>query len=654
MRLDTVRVINYKCIFDSGAFSIAPVTCFVGRNESGKSALLEAIYKLNPVRQEDLDFDPRKVYPRHLYRRYKERAEAGSSGEPVVAARFELSPDDCTALENALGPRVLLSKFVVFAKYYGRRPTMQVSINESSIVRHLLSQSSLSSSEKRPLRLCETIARLRDSLSKVDSPSDAQSALLESVERQFPDANAGMAAIRVLDPRLPKFVYFASYNTLPGEIALDVVLDKSKRGDALTFDEAMFLALLGLAKTDPEALRDNSNLEEYIRTLEIASDRITEEIVAYWSQSRHLSVQFRVDSGTPTARGGRRFHTRILDSRYMSSFNVEDRSSGFVWFFSFLVWMSHVRRVYGDNVIVLLDEPGLSLHARAQADLLRYIRDRLQPRFQVMYTTHSPFMVDVEDFLGTRTVRDVSEAGMLLGTKVEDKVFAKDKDTVLPLQAALGYDVAQTLFLGGHMLVVEGPSDLLYLKWASRQLRMRDRAYLDTRWVVCPVGGIDKMRSFVALFGGNRLHVAVLADFHSGDKNKVRELRDSGLLKKGHVLTMDTYASASEGDIEDLLGRRIYVPLVNSCYGLDDDRRVPLVRNEGETRRLVEEVTDHFRALPADVESFDHYTPARHLSEHPEVAERDSDALMAALERFERLFVDLNSLLPAASVGQEE
>ena len=79
-----------------------------------------------------------------------------------------------------------------------------------------------------------------------------------------------------------------------------------------------------------------------------------------------------------------------------------------------------MERTYGDRLIILLDEPGLSLHGKAQGDLLRYIKEKLLPKYQVIYTTHSPFMIDTDNILSVRTVEDVTaEGGAALGTKVE-------------------------------------------------------------------------------------------------------------------------------------------------------------------------------------------------------------------------------------------
>lgn len=124
----------------------------------------------------------------------------------------------------------------------------------------------------------------------------------------------------------------------------------------------------------------------------------------------------------------------------------------------------------------------------------------------------------------------------------------------------MGYDLTQTLFVGEHCLLVEGSSDLLYIQWACDQLRQQGRAALDSRWTVTPCGGITKVPSFMALFGGSNLHVAVLTDHGAGDKRKVRDLRESDLLRDGHVFTADMFAEGSRGeaDVEDIIGRDGY------------------------------------------------------------------------------------------------
>ncbi|MCY4375196.1 MAG: hypothetical protein OXC31_15665 [Spirochaetaceae bacterium] len=99
-----------------------------------------------------------------------------------------------------------------------------------------------------------------------------------------------------------------------------------------------------------------------------------------------------------------------------------------------------------------------------------------------------------------------------------------EADTLFPLQGALGYEATQSLFVGEHTLLVEGPSDILYLHALSRALDTRGRTGLDSRWTMCPAGGIDRIMPFVSLFAGKDLHIAVLADQAQGAKGKVNRI----------------------------------------------------------------------------------------------------------------------------------
>ena len=132
-----------------------------------------------------------------------------------------------------------------------------------------------------------------------------------------------------------------------------------------------------------------TEFEPLIAELEAVENRITSEIFRYWSQNKHLKVKFSFDAGRPgdppPLNSGWVFRTRIENSRHGVSVPFDERSTGFVWFFSFLVWFSQLQKHYGDNLFLLLDEPGLSLHGKAQGDLVRYFNDRIVPQSPLIY-----------------------------------------------------------------------------------------------------------------------------------------------------------------------------------------------------------------------------------------------------------------------------
>lgn len=646
MFLKSARVENFKCIEDSGPFSLKPVTCLVGKNEAGKSALIEALYKLNPDVEEKGEFDDLLEYPRRKYSSYKERREREPAN--VLTTEWELDRDDLEALEQALGPDVLESNVVVISKGYDNESHYKIQVNELKMVENCLERSLLWRNELKPLQGVRTIAELIDKLESKQSLSDRHKAFLKTLKESFPNNDPEEKVISILNENLPIFIYFAEFFRMDGKVSMSD-LAKQKNAGTLTMRQRIFIALLELVRTSPEDLNNIGKFEELKAELEAVSVRLSQEIFDYWSQNKYLEVEFDFaharPEDPPPFNEGWVFHTRIENTRHRVSVSFDERSAGFTWFFSFLVWFSQLKSNYGERLIVLLDDPGLSLHARAQADLLRYIKEKLSPHYQVIYTTHSPFMIDPDDLPSSvRTVEDVvTEEGEIQGTKVGDKVLATDPDTIFPLQAALGYDITQTLFVGKHNLLVEGPSDLLYLKWFSRTLQEMGRESLDPRWIIVICGGIGKVGSFMRLFKSSDLHVAVFTDYHTGLKNKVRSLVELNLLRASHVFSADMFVDKNEADVEDLLGRGFYVSLVNECYSSDKFEELPEEKPEDAPDRVLLEVESHFKTLPIE---FDHYAPAQFLTENVtkfrSVLSKHNDAL----ERFERLFRELNALLP--------
>src|SRR5260370_34415056 len=184
-------------------------------------------------------------------------------------------------------------------------------------------------------------------------------------------------------------------------------------------------------------------------------------------------------------RSGNNIWSSVYDSKHRVTTDIGVRSRGFVWFFSFLAWYSR-QKATKQKLILLLDEPGLYLHAKAQADLLRYFEAELKQSHQLIYSTHSPFMVDSNHFDRVRIVQDRSiDADTALptdqdGTKVFVDVLEATSDSLFPLQGALGNEIYQTLFIGPNSL--EGVSDLLYLQAVSPILGKPSNTALDPRW----------------------------------------------------------------------------------------------------------------------------------------------------------------------------
>ena len=643
MRLIGLQVKNYKCIEDTEAFAISDLTCLAGKNESGKTAILTALYRLNPVDADEHDFNATMEYPRQRYSEFQE----GSEPSEVLVTEWELDAEDLASVEAVVGTGAMKSNTVKIKRGYENKQTWLLGLDERVVLSNLADRHKLTDAARKRLLETKQLDAAIAALKASGPTTKGEKALLDEVG-EYRNERVALGVIDVLSPRVPKFLYFPDYESLPGRVAVNELAPKLENDQPLDMGEKLFVALLSLVGTTVAEIKDTQLSEELDARLEAVRNRLTKEIFEFWSQNRQLRVDFRYSPGLPQDdppfNSGYVFRTRIENLRHGVSVSFDERSAGFIWFFSFLIWFSQMKEEYGDRLVILLDEPGLNLHGKAQADLLRYLKERLiSKEYQVIYTTHSPFMIDVDDLLGVRTVEDVVGAdGVAVGTKVGDQVLSTDPDTIFPLRAALGYDITQSLFVGENCLLVEGPSDLLYLRWASNALSEAGRPALSSRWTITPVGGIDKMRSFAALFGGNNLHVALLADHRKGVKGKVRELRER-ILEESRVMTADAYAGQPEADIEDILGAEFYVGLVNRCYDLDGPAAVEA---PGAGAPVMPHVEAHFRTLPPDAPEFDHFRPAAFLIERWGDLRGDLPDADGALARMEGFFVDANAALP--------
>ncbi len=650
MILESVRVENFKCVDDSTEFSTRSMTALVGKNESGKTALLKALYRINPVLPSDGLFADTE-YPRRRWAGYRERRQ--KAPDRVTTTVWRLEDPDLEALAAVLGPDTLVSPRVTVSKGYDNRLRWQVEVDERRVVAHLVRGAQLDAADLKSLWAVTTVAELSRILQHLEAASPAQAALLFEIQQRFPHGAVDERAIAVLEPRLPKFLYFAEYHRLPSEISIDDLVRRRASGQ-LTVVDHVFLALLEMANTTPEDLSTIDQFEYLVAELESASQRVSRDVLEYWSQDRGLEVDFRCDAARPSdpppLNTGYVLRMRIRNRRHNVTLGFDERSTGFVWFFSFLVWLSHIRRARTTDYVILLDEPGLGLHARAQMDLMRFVREQLLPAYQVIYTTHTPFMIDPEHLDGVRTVEDASAGGQVLGTKVGDRFLSSDPDTLFPIRAALAYDVARRAVVASQTVLLDRPSDVLYLKWFSRELELQGREHLDPDWSLVPIGGLDSIAPFATLFASEAHRIVVLTDGLMTHPRRLEGLWERGILQFGRILRPAIYLEHDQEDaqVEDLLGRELYRHLVTGCYRLQESAVLAGAfddRPDARPSRLVAEVERHFASLPPWAPRFDSFGPASYLFEHTAELRGTMPGLDEALGRFEKLFHDLNSFL---------
>jgi hypothetical protein len=659
--LQTIKVTNFRSVEDSGDLKLENVTCLVGKNEARKSAILQAVAGLHPDGLTPIVYNKERDYPRRFLTEYKTRHSDKEA--IVVTSIWELEAAEQKLITAEFGDAALTcSQITILRRYDSPKPEWILPFVFGKALEHLQDEEELDGSERGALRGLTNTAAVIAALAGLPSRTDKQERLLARLQ-QYPSADMEQKVQSLLEPSLPRFMYFSYYDRMSGQVQVQQLKQDRDQGVLGRDDKAgdgVFLDFLEYAGTSVEEIEAASTYESLNARCEAASNRITQQIFEYWSQNTALEIEVRVtraEQNDPAPfNAGTIVRARVKNNLHKVTVPFSERSAGFIWFFSFIVKFAEVRKTAG-KVILLLDEPGLSLHGKAQGDLLRYFAEKLAPDHQIIYSAHSPFMVPPDNLASVRIVEDVVtqvRPGRFepLGTKIREDVLSTDPDTIFPLQGALGYEITQTLFIGKHTLLVEGPSDIVYLQCLSAALKRRSKVGLDPRWTMCPSGGIDKIHAFVSLFKGNALDVAVLTDQGAGEKSKIERLRASKVLEAGRVFSIAEQLDKTEADIEDILEPGLLAEIVNQAYVIPDSHKLSaraLLDCDPSTTRLVKKLEAAFKLMPSQVAEFDHFTPADWLIRNPSVLDKDTSQVQVTLERAEKLFVLLNGLLAGPS-----
>lgn len=637
MKLKSARIRMFRNILDSTEVKIEEkVTCLVGKNESGKSAFLNALWRLKPARVKP-EFAIHDHYPAWLEKRHRNEGVNQKEFEPVEVC-LEWEPADVKAVEEKFGAGVVAAGTTLrLWKNYSNALRWESGCNEQQAVKNFVGKNPVPDAQQAAYaalaefmalkeRLATDVEESKDAAEDHKLFTNAQSALKALLGEK---CNFGDAVRAVAEPRLPEFFYFAEYSKLPYSVKIQDVL----KNDKLSESDATARALLMLGGTEKDYMLD-PEYERRKRELENVANVLTDDVNNYWSQNPELRVQPDITQRTVSNQQGQQsvldeMKLRIWDNRHSLSLAFNEHSAGFQWFFSFLAAFSEYEH-RDPPVVILLDEPAVGLHAKAQADFLRFIEERLTKRCQVIYTTHSPFMVQPGKL---ERVRLVEDRGKQEGSVLSSDVLTRDRDTLFPLQGALGYDLVQHLFVAENNVVVEGTSDYAYLKLISDFLGAKGgRTSLDPKWSIVPVGGADLIPTFVALLG-NHLKVTVLVDSRKEGHQKLERMAKDGYLEKQRIILVGDILGRKTGDIEDLFEEDEYLGLYNKAFGKAIKAK-DLKGNDPIVARI---------ARHEGVERFDHGRAA-------DVMLRDREAVLSTLsdstlKRFEDLFGRINKTL---------
>lgn len=584
MKLEKCRIQNYRCITDSGWVDFDDIAVIVGRNESGKSSFLKALWRLNPYNATGYNID--REWP-------SGRRKEKSPTKIVVEAVFSFSEGEQNEIsaihESAKGiTSVQISRN--YGGEYGHQFSPQMPSTEHGVgwvvdllnsqlaelpdgfSEHFATQyetvfSSLvaevrdgGGSDRALTGLRELKEKLPEFRHPSNPPHQQDQNAIPSLSKQMDKVVSEIEAtpmMRVVDwvhKHLPTFIYMDDYRTFVGSAQLDEVQKHRKEKKLRPEEETiiMIMEMAGLDLDEEVAKGNQEDREQRMLDMNDASNTLTAQISERWSQ-RKYQVVFQAD--------GQHFMTFVKDQSDKGLVPLEERSKGFQWFFSFDMHFMYETDGNFSNAIILLDEPGLHLHAAAQRDLLERMKAYAKDN-QLIYTTHLPFMIDLKRLDNIYVAEEIPKEG----TKVHKNWATADKDARFTLQAALGLSWSQSLFVGQYNLVVEGVDDYWFLTTISTLLEEAGEGGLDPDLVITPAGGASKVAYVGTILHGQELKVAVLLDSDPAGEQASEQLVHQWILDEDMVVMVGDAIGSKPCALEDLFGETYYIAKVQEAY----------------------------------------------------------------------------------------
>lgn len=578
--LTKYRIQNFRSIIDSDWIDTFENTCMIGTNESGKTNLLVGLWKLNPANNEEIV--PLIDYPRKNYVDY-----AKTNGEEIfVSAYYTINDSGRDLVKKLIKKEILLPIVETPPKQENdeaagepekQSPTTEMVefLDEQEVSEILISR-------KFNGNYVFEFPKMKE-----------ENVTLLNITKEIQDQILNI---------IPKFVYYSDYGNLDSEIYLPHVIANFQRTDlgekerskvrslkvlfefvqlspdeilrlgkekketqvkVLNHDTNTIIERKEIEPTQAEIGKESEQKKEREILLQSASTKLTREFKEWWKQGNYR-FRFQAD--------GNHFRIWVSDEIRPEEVELEGRSKGLQWFFSFfLVFLVESKDTHS-NCILLLDEPGLSLHPVAQFDLIKFFNS-LANENQIIYTTHSPFLVNPDNLANVKAVF-VNERGTSSVSSDLRRNSSVAQKSIYPVHAAIGLTISETLLLGCQPVLVEGTSDQIYLQTIKNHLSGLGKYQNSKEMVFIPTGGVRGMSAVISIVAAreNELPFAIV-DSDKPGKEKANNLKkDVYKTQPERIIEIDTLLTKRELEVEDILPQEELAKLFSKRYrGQTDD-----------------------------------------------------------------------------------
>ena len=350
---------------------------------------------------------------------------------------------------------------------------------------------------------------------------------------------------------VPKLLYFNSVDIIKDTISINNYLENREKYKTFT-------KLFQLAGLNIDKLKNTTRPHPRKQLFRNATVRITGKINKFWTQE-HVDVNLDID--------GDQILVFIEDNMGAQADPPSRRSDGFRWFLSFYINFMAGTEAELRNSILLLDNLAWALHPSGQRDLLKALEEIAKAN-QIIFATHSPFLIDKNKLERIRIV----ERRERVGTKVYEKFWDSMFDSLQVIRASIGADISDSLFGHKNNIVVEGFSDKIYLESMNGYQGIPKETISTDKMMIVGAGGADKVPYLVAWFNAEKYNSLALLDSDKEGRKAAQRMKKNGNVQADKILDilmLDEISEEFKGkdvEIEDLFDEDFYNRAVNLAY----------------------------------------------------------------------------------------
>jgi len=523
MKLKSVKIENYKSFGEeNNTLMLEDINTIIGKNESGKSNLIDCLSYIDLTGINDDDF----------FKKFNKN----TNGTPVISVQLIPDKEEIEKYKIKGETNIILTdKYDIsimgsFSEMIHNNKNFQKNrekLNNLNIdVVNILNEQNQRNNYNNIIKMINDAENkmfinhtyIDYILNKISNNSD--------YEEFSTILNECVSYLKEIQSLLPKFIKITD-ESLKSKYTLKYLDDD-------TTSKVMLNHLLNCINMNFNELRGYWNItneadkENFSESFNEKLDKIINNFNNFYTQEKVImKAKFENDS------------LNFIIKTTKKYLNFEERSNGLKWYLNMYIQiLSKTNNSIINNYIILIDEPGVYLHVNAQKEILKLFEDFSSKNNQVIYTTHSPFMIYEKKLHRTRLIIKDENGNSNIGNKyysLPHKMGSKS-ETLTPLLTAIGMSMNYNILSINNEkenIITEGISDYNYLKGYYYLKKIKNMPN------IIPSAGVNNIINIISILIGWGCSFKIILDQDKAGREQYKTLQSKLLINSSDVIFVD-------------------------------------------------------------------------------------------------------------------